>query len=472
MLGQLNRFRIEGLHHTHTIDIQISDNKLILVGENGTGKSTVANFIYSFLTGQWSRLLKYDFKSIFAEVDGQEFKFSREDITTPAQKRLPTLMTLSYDEVVRRHKAVSKLQSSVDEQSRSISQNLGIPINIVREELAGIDSASLEFKEKIRLLKISMAHEVLYLPTYRRIEQDLKEIFPDLIEQIEKYSFSQVRNKRSTELVEFGMKDVVETINEKLSQIKEAMRQDLSNLTGTYLHDVIQGTYQTIDPIQLQQLETDEMDTLFRRIPSEILPEQDKQVLKNIISKIKQSGEIQASNRVVAHFLTKLIELQQQQQDNEKDIRQFVQVCNEGYLSGKILDYDDVNFKVSIVPQGITNRSANLSLRALSSGEKQIISLFSHLYLSGKSNFFMIIDEPELSLSLPWQRRFLPDILAKCNGLIAVTHSPFIYENELEPYTHSLEEFIEPYMPIDEDFIVNQEDLDEDELIASEPLIL
>jgi predicted ATPase len=56
---------------------------------------------------------------------------------------------------------------------------------------------------------------------------------------------------------------------------------------------------------------------------------------------------------------------------------------------------------------------------------------------------FVIIDEPELSLSVPWQRRFLPDILAtgQCKGLIAVTHSPFIFDNELETYVKSIMEF-------------------------------
>jgi hypothetical protein len=42
-----------------------------------------------------------------------------------------------------------------------------------------------------------------------------------------------------------------------------------------------------------------------------------------------------------------------------------------------------------------------LAMRTLSSGEKQIVSLFSHLYLSGQQLFFVIIDEPELSLSVP-----------------------------------------------------------------------
>ena len=45
-----------------------------------------------------------------------------------------------------------------------------------------------------------------------------------------------------------------------------------------------------------------------------------------------------------------------------------------------------------------------------------------------------MIDEPELSLSIDWQRRLLPDIIrsGNCNMLLAVTHSPFIFENEFD----------------------------------------
>jgi len=66
------------------------------------------------------------------------------------------------------------------------------------------------------------------------------------------------------------------------------------------------------------------------------------------------------------------------------------------------------------------------------------------MYLSGQSEFFVVIDEPELSLSVPWQQRFLPDILktGRCTGLVAVTHSPFIWENEFEAYVGSLAEFV------------------------------
>ena len=70
----------------------------------------------------------------------------------------------------------------------------------------------------------------------------------------------------------------------------------------------------------------------------------------------------------------------------------------------------------------------------LSSGEKQIVSLFSRLYLEHEKNCILLIDEPELSISMRWQKMLLPDIIRSknCSLLLAVTHSPFIFENEFD----------------------------------------
>ena len=75
-----------------------------------------------------------------------------------------------------------------------------------------------------------------------------------------------------------------------------------------------------------------------------------------------------------------------------------------------------------------------ISLGTLSSGEKQIISIFSKLYLDTEDKCGVIIDEPELSLSIDWQTKFLPDIIDsnKCEFLVAATHSPFIFDNKLD----------------------------------------
>jgi predicted ATP-binding protein involved in virulence len=76
--------------------------------------------------------------------------------------------------------------------------------------------------------------------------------------------------------------------------------------------------------------------------------------------------------------------------------------------------------------------------------EKNIISLFSKIYLSDSKEFIVLFDEPELSLSLFWQKLLLPDIVSsqKCKFLLSVTHSPFIFENDLAEYAIGLNQYI------------------------------
>jgi predicted ATPase len=134
---------------------------------------------------------------------------------------------------------------------------------------------------------------------------------------------------------------------------------------------------------------------------------------------------------------------QKEMESREAQITSFCLVCNE-YMVDKEFKYDTTNFKFTILPKGSPAKAGDIELHHLSSGEKQIVSLFSHLYLSGGKSYFVLIDEPELSLSVPWQRRFLLDIRNGrfCSGLVAVTHSSFIYDNELKRYAHGLGEFI------------------------------
>ena len=71
-----------------------------------------------------------------------------------------------------------------------------------------------------------------------------------------------------------------------------------------------------------------------------------------------------------------------------------------------------------------------LPLRSLSSGEQQELVLHYDLLFRVPSNTIVLIDEPELSLHVAWQKKFLPDLLemvklSNFDALVA-THSPFV----------------------------------------------
>lgn len=77
-----------------------------------------------------------------------------------------------------------------------------------------------------------------------------------------------------------------------------------------------------------------------------------------------------------------------------------------------------------------------ISLSQLSSGEKQEIILFYKLIFETPENTLLLIDEPEISLHIAWQKKFMDDLykiikFKKLNVIVA-THSPQIINNHWE----------------------------------------
>jgi hypothetical protein len=179
---------------------------------------------------------------------------------------------------------------------------------------------------------------------------------------------------------------------------------------------------------------------IFDRIEEETLSEGDKAKLLDVIVRIRDDQENSLETDLyIAHYFSKVVEVIRGIWEKERSITQFVSVINQ-YLEGKTIVYNETKYELRI----ILENKKEIDLKNLSSGEKQVVSLLAHLYLADVDKYFVIIDEPELSLSVPWQTRFLPDILASghCDFLAAVTHSPFIFENALDKHTVDLRDCI------------------------------
>jgi predicted ATPase len=161
--------------------------------------------------------------------------------------------------------------------------------------------------------------------------------------------------------------------------------------------------------------------------------ENEKELIINIIDNKEIFDD---SHIYLALFLSNLIDVYKKQKTNDDSIKTFSTIVNE-YLEDKEVFYDERKVEISIKDK---KKKKAVKLENLSSGEKQIISLFSKLYLERTGDLAILIDEPELSLSLEWQKRLLVDIV-KCPNvvlLVAATHSPFIFSNELDKFAQPL----------------------------------
>ena len=90
------------------------------------------------------------------------------------------------------------------------------------------------------------------------------------------------------------------------------------------------------------------------------------------------------------------------------------------FIGTKRVVFDDTKIRV------LSDNNAEIPLASLSSGEKQAMLIFIDTLLAAESS--LLIDEPEISLHVDWQRRLVSDmrLLNPETQIILATHSPEI----------------------------------------------
>ncbi len=452
---RIQKFIINKLHGSLNFALEFKDNTLVLLGENGSCKTTIIKILFYVLSLQWKKLRQYVFESIEICIDDKTYSIIRDELNKEDKTlnksisdidRMWQQVPISFKHEIR----LMQLQGEFDmERLRYISTKTGIPFAFFIHFIETDDENNISIAESNNsdFREIAKKFHILYLPTYRRIEQELSEILIQRGYERDENIFRRRyevnnRNRNYTEMVEFGMKDVDRALDKTLFNLKELSRSKLNALTLGYLGEIVgnKSYYNTVKYAEIKDIEDQTITDIVSRVDETILSKKQKELLSKIIYSIKERGAIDSDHdKIVCHYFLKLYEFHQWLKDEETAIRDFVDVCKK-YLNNKSIHYDSSQFAFSIISKYDNHP---IKLKQLSSGEKQIVSLFSHLYLSKKQNYIVLIDEPELSLSLKWQKMFLQDVKngTFCKGLVAVTHSPFIFDNELDEYAHGLEEF-------------------------------
>ena len=430
--SSLKSFSIYGLFGYKNITIPFDKKALVILSENGAGKTTLLNIIYYSVLGKFDKLSDFDFERIIfefqsgkvSELNKNELEkneaielFRRLDSSSWFSKRTPRSSYL-LEMALRETMALLKQQEndSITEEDNSIKNH--------------IFQSKQKPEQPNTLIETNIDDFVFYFPTYRRIEEDIR----NLGNTLENKDFD-------ASLIQFGMEDVQEIFNKIKLEITSFALELYSKLTGDTLTQIIENN--TVTQNMRDKINPDILGIILSRVGEQNISREKQEQIKHLI----RSGEIHESNKYdqLVYFLSKLIDLYEPQRVKDESIKKFVCICNKyfeyfNYPDRKKLVYDETSADIYMLH---ITRNQKIDLKNLSSGEKQILSLFTKVYLESEDDFIFIIDEPELSLSLEWQRLLLPDILrsGKCKLLIAATHSPFIFDNELDNCVHDLDTF-------------------------------
>lgn len=435
----IKSYRLLGLHGDKDIELTFNSPYKILVAENGTGKTTVLNSIFYLLTGQYQKLSQIEFEKIELTFSGgQVVELSRDEISLEIPDNLENhpqytrLKSFIGDDLARALVERSMNGETFNElrgtpEYKMARMNFPGPISEfqrmidrIKKDASVDDIFAPVLSEKKKKLKELIPLDVFYLPTYRRVEEDLQRLgyegeFADSQEQ----------------LIHFGMRDVSRRFRKITTEIIESAVTWYSRISGRMLDELMTGI--TINREKIEKISSpDALAIVLDRLGENISKKRKSDILSLV-----QSEEIHNDKyNSLLYFLSNLIEIYDQQRDKDNRIKEFVSVANK-YLVGKEIRYDESNVTITVIN---TRTETEVLLEKLSSGEKQLISILSKLYLESSRENLIIFDEPELSLSIEWQKTLLPDIIAsgQCRLMLAATHSPFIFENELDCFAEAL----------------------------------
>lgn len=437
MESKFKLFEITNLFNQFDVSLPLDEKVNIFLGENGMGKTTILNCLYYVLSGNIEKLNNIIFESIsLTFVNGEKFSISHNDISSyvedymygnsPYRRRKVQFESLF---TIKELENIGKLfrQEANEEELKKyyfrVSDVFGMPPSMARRELERYTVQLFQKKmttkadlNKVITFKKNISdkidEEILYFPTYRRIEEDMSNLGIDI-----------EKDRVKSRLIQFGMTDVEKNIETLLQTIKSVAITGFAKMTGVLLKQYLDGELSDVENYKVEQ---NKLVIALARIGDEI-EEQDKQ---RIIELVKNLNIYNFENRYLLNLIKNLIDSYERQNKYDERVKTFATICNN-YLNGKKYIYDETNVKLGIYKE---KTKKPISIQNLSSGEKQIISVFSKLYIENIENCIILFDEPELSLSIKWQNMFLPDVVnsGKCSMLIAVTHSPFIFDNEFD----------------------------------------
>ena len=403
--SNIKSFSVYGLFGTEeNVIIPFNDNIKILIGENGIGKTQILNIFYYTLTRNFFKLGEFNFDKLILEFrDKKSIKISKSSVDelikeiyeNPIVKDFIDEVGYSQFEILRTRFIQSKGNKRKLEMEFEYNPKFRkYPIrHIFRAfELIEMNRGNLSnsfFSNCEKEIECGIeGSDIMYFPTYRRVEEDLHNLG---------YNNDELLNQENT-LIQFGMDDVQKRFNQIESTIDKLLKEGFSKITSEILSQLVKGFSHT-DNSFLSKVDKNDIEIILARVGKE-LSENDKDEIRQSV--LNQSFE----NPSLTYILKKLVEIYEKQKELDNSVKKFRDICNQ-YLINKKVFYDESAIKIFIKSE---KTDSEIALSKLSSGEKQIISIFSKIYLSdSKKRFIVLFDEPELSLSIFWQRTLLPD---------------------------------------------------------------
>lgn len=417
----------------HNIPLNMDERITLIHGPNGIGKTILLSMINAFFKSQYSAIRKIPFDRLRIFFDNKRYiEISKIDNKEKMLKEYKKVIKLSYKDAEN---------NVIGEYTSKIKDISGIPSSSIEDVLDDVERIGLDdwiytpsnehlskqevFERFEDEISVRLSDRFLRRNITLRKRQDepswLKKIKDSInisfikAERllIQKYTY---RGKQDIiPAVKLHSKKIVDCIQEKLNEYASLSQSldrqfPLKLVKGKIGNELsikeLKNKLTNLEKRRLQLIEAGLLEKEAKIDSKELLniDENKRDVLSVYVNDVK-------AKLGVFDEITKRIEL-------------FINIINSKFLNKKL----SIDKKNGFVFHAEGNKP--LELLNLSSGEQHELVLFFELLFNIKENTLVLIDEPEISLHVLWQQKFLEDLqkitkLSNFDILIA-THSPQI----------------------------------------------
>ncbi|HIF9326576.1 TPA: AAA family ATPase [Photobacterium damselae] len=404
---KIESVKIENFWQRFAAETTFNSDVNIIIGKNGTGKTTFMNILHSVLSVDVNQLNNADFESIEIKLkDGKKRKTIKARLI---ENDLSPLLTIEYQISSKKYKV--RILSSDDRRYAPHYRRRAIEES---EEVRGVLSS---------LVSLSS------LSVYR-------------LRSGEDYEVRDNRGTRTITPVDFRLNQLLQNLTMYQLELSQEARDIATDLQKEVLASIL---YSQDDMSQVgYELNYDK-----------------KQEKTNLVSAYQQLNAMDSKVRRKISFHVDSIDntiSSIKEKDLNVDFRSLEALRNTRKIIKMSLDaekktskvYEPISLFLSILCEFITDKKFefnsgslhvhngydDISYNSLSSGEKQLLILFIETLLQRNKPYVFLTDEPELSLHISWQRKIIPAIkrLNPCAQVIAATHSPEVASK----YRHSI----------------------------------
>lgn len=422
---KISEIYIESLFGLYNHAIHLNNNGITIVhGQNGVGKTAILTLLASLFDGNITGLVKYPykkFKLVFNDETVMEIFPSTEDIKNKK-------ITIKYEgetaSIPVTNVELTKYANRISRQSPFIDQispnqwvdmrngEILMASDVINKFGSSDDIPVLMLNKYPKIKRIKDSLNVSFIKT-QRLEVNINNSlhWPPM----RKSSALSIVSKYAEK-----MKDILNAALSNYGKVSQLLDQTFPNRllqvgASSLPLDDLKNKMDSINHYreklkEIKILEEDDYSISYEKLNIDNLTETHYKVLSTYVDDSeKKLSTLDELAKKIELLLTKI-----NTKFNHKRL-----VVDQS--AGMIL-YDEHNKQIE--------------LDDLSSGEQHELVLMFDLLFNTKENSLILIDEPEISLHISWQRKFLDDLIDIIKltnvDVIIATHSPNIVEGHDE----------------------------------------